>query len=50
MRIAHTSLEYYVLQGTLFNFLVIGGLLISIDSLGFMGELPAIPIEDHHVR
>lgn len=38
------------LQGTLFNFLVIGGLLIAVDTLGFMGDLPAIPIEDHHVR
>ena len=38
------------LQGTLFNFSVIGGLLIAIDTLGFMGELPAIPIEDHNVR
>ena len=38
------------LQGTLFNFSVIGGLLIAVDTLGFMGELPAIPIEDHHVR
>lgn len=34
----------------MFNFLVIGGLLISVDSLGFMGELPAIPVEDHHVK
>ena len=38
------------LQGTLFNFLVIGGLLIAVDSLGFMGELPSIPIEDHNVK
>ena len=47
---AHTSPKRFVLQGTLFNFLVIGGLLISVDSLGFMGELPAIPVEDHYVR
>ena len=46
----HISLNVNTLQGTLFNFLVIGGLLISVDSLGFMGELPAIPVEDHHVR
>lgn len=35
---------YLSAQGTLFNFLVIGGLLIAVDSLGGMGEMPPIEV------
>ena len=31
-------------QGTLFNFLVLGGLLIAVDSLGGMGEIPPLEV------
>jgi len=37
----------YAVVGTAFNFLVIGGLLIAIGYLDFMGELPPIPIHHH---
>ena len=44
---AHCTCQLFLAsacQGTLFNFLVIGGLLIAVLELDFMGELPPQPV------